>query len=285
MTIDEEAALWVARLQSPDATAQDRARFAQWQSRDPAHAAAYEELSALWGHLADAPVRAPRRRRAAVAAAVAILLAVILGPEILLRLQADAVSGIGQIVHLDLPDGSRLDLDSDTAVALDFNDRSRNVHVLRGAVFAEVVADQARPFTIHAGDLSARALGTRYGASAQDVIVTEGTVEATSPGTRRILHAGDAARLRDAGLDALPADPAATAWRKGQLVFSQRPLAEVVDELRRYRHGRIVVLNGAAEGRKVSWVFSVDDTDAALDALAQGLGLRITRLPGVTLLR
>lgn len=82
MTVDEEAALWVARIQSADATDADRAACAAWVARDPAHAAAFTELEALWGTLdpftsapagagrpwrvprcSPSPLALPRRRR------------------------------------------------------------------------------------------------------------------------------------------------------------------------------------------------------------------------------
>lgn len=286
MTIDEQAALWVARLQSSDATDADRAEFASWQDADPRHAQVYAELQSLWGNLADLPIRSPRRRRLqAASVALAVVLAVALGPDIAIRLRADTVAPVGQIVHMTLPDGSRLDLDSGAAVALDFDADQRQVRVLRGAVFADVVPDRNRPFLIRAGSLTAKAVGTQYGASKSDVTVAEGIVEVSQGGETLTLHAGEAAHLHDHRLNSGPADVDAMAWRDGQLVFSGRPLSQVLDVLGRYRHGRILLLDGAAGDRPVSGVFDLGDTDSALAALADSLGLNVTQLPGLTLLR
>ncbi|WP_158442378.1 FecR family protein [Paracoccus aminophilus] len=286
MSIDEEAALWVARLQSSDATNADRAAFAKWQDSDPRHAAAYAELRALWGNLAEIRIKSPRKRRVqATGAVLVVALALLFGPELALRLRADATAPVGQVVHMTLPDGSRLDLDSGAAVVLDFDGHKRQVQVLRGTVFAEVVPDTQRPFLIQADALTAKAVGTRYGTSETGVIVTEGTVEVSTTAETLTLHAGEAADLEDNHLSARTADADAVAWRDGQLVFSSRPLSQVLEVLARYRHGRILLLNDRAAGRPVSGVFDLTDTDAALTALADSLGLSVTRLPGLTLLR
>lgn len=286
MTVAEVAALWVARLQSSDATDAERRACTAWQAQSPANAAAYAELEALWGTLGAVPL-APRRPRAAVAGAALVVLAlgVAAGPEVAVRLRADAVAPVGEIVHMTLPDGSRLDLDSGTAVALRFDGRARRVEILRGRAFAEVTPDPSRPFTLEAGHLVARAVGTHYGASDKAVTVTEGTVEARWPEGTVTLHAGEAADLVSGRLETARADPAARAWRDGRLVVSGRPLAEVLDELSGYRRGHILLLDRAAGARPVSGVFDLADTDGALDMLAASLGLRLTRVPGLVVLR
>lgn len=81
-----------------------------------------------------------------------------------------------------------------------------------------------------------------------------------------------------------PADPAASAWRNGQFVVSRRPLGQVLDDLARYRRGRLLLLDRAAAARPVSGVFDLADTDGALEMLATSLGLRLTHLPGLVVL-
>lgn len=287
MTVDEQAALWVARLQSSDVTPSDRAACAEWCAADPAHQLAFAELRELWNRMAAIPAP-PRRPGHAARAAAALLLCAglaLAGPRLWLELRADAIAPTGQILHLTLPDGSLLDLDSGSAVALDFDHGRRNVRVLRGAVFAEVRPDPAHPFVVTAGPISARALGTRYGTSDKAVIVTQGRVETRTPQGAVVLGAGERAALGPDGLHKAPADPDVLAWRQGQMVVSGRPLAEVVQALARYHKGRVLLLNAAAAGRPVSGVFDVTDADHALDLLAANLGLRLSRLPGLVVLR
>ena len=52
MTVEEQAALWVARLQSADASAADRAACTAWCAADPAHQQAYAAFRDLWTRMA-----------------------------------------------------------------------------------------------------------------------------------------------------------------------------------------------------------------------------------------
>ncbi|KCB30966.1 fec operon regulator FecR domain protein [Bordetella hinzii L60] len=54
------------------------------------------------------------------------------------------------------------------------------------------------------------------------------------------------------------------------------PLADFLDELSRYRPG-VLRWDEALDGLRVSGVFSLRDTDAALRALADALPLRVAR--------
>lgn len=291
--IEAEAARWVARLGSADATEADRAGFAAWRAADARHAAAFAEFDQLWGELRAAPIPASRlatlrRRRAAVPALILLAgigLGALLGPEALLRLRADAIAGVGEIRHMTLPDGSELDLDSGAAVALDFDGAARRVVVLRGAVFAEARPDPARPFTLESPRIVARALGTRFGVDGDAVVVAQGTVEARGGGALVTLRGGEGARLADGHFETEAIGPAATAWREGRLVVSGQPLSEVLAELGRYRRGRVVLLDRGAGARAVSGVFDLADPDQALGVLADATGLRLTRLPGLAILR
>lgn len=285
MTVEEQAALWVARLQSADASVADRAACAAWCAADPAHQQAYAAFRDLWTRMAAIPEPPPRRVARAGAALLFCAGLALVGPRLWLELRADAIAPTGQILHLTLPDGSLLDLDSGSAVALDFGGTRREVHVLRGTVFAEVRPDPAHPFVVTAGPIRARALGTRYGTNAQGVTVTEGRVETRTPQGAVVLGAGESAALGPDGLQKAPADPDALAWRQGRLVVSGRPLAEVVGTLARYHTGRVLLLDPAAAARPVSGVFDLTDADHALDLLADSLALRVTRLPGLVVLR
>jgi transmembrane sensor len=56
-------------------------------------------------------------------------------------------------------------------------------------------------------------------------------------------------------------------WLHGQIVARDRPMADVVDELRRYYGGAIVVADGTLHGRRVTGVYNLADPVAALRAI------------------
>jgi transmembrane sensor len=71
---------------------------------------------------------------------------------------------------------------------------------------------------------------------------------------------------------------AVTAWLRGQFVFYNTPLAQVVETLNRYRRGHIVIVNEALNELAVSGIFRTDDPDAALEVMTNTLPIRQTRL-------
>lgn len=162
----EVAAGWVARLSSPDATESDREAFEVWRTSDPAHEAAYAEMDALWRKLGHIPDPRQRRRTAKGLAGIAALafLGAALAHQLgfVDRMRADLWSGVGEITHATLADGSRIDLNTDTALALHFTETGREVELLRGEAFFDVAPDPRRPFVVHGNGLSARALGIRF---------------------------------------------------------------------------------------------------------------------------
>lgn len=285
----EAAAGWVARLSSPDATDRDRDAFEAWRAADPAHDEAHAELDALWrklGHVPDPRHRRPSSKTLAgfaVALALGTALAVQLG--LIDRLRADLWSGVGDIVHATLADGSGIDLNTDTAVVLHFSETERGVALLRGEAFFDVVSDPLRPFVVRGNGLSVRAVGTRFFVRADDadspIGVIEGSVDVAASGRPVRVSAGEAVlRAKGAPLSVTGADLARTmAWREGRLRFSGERLSAVLAELDRYRHGRIVLLDAAVGERRVTGAFDPRNTDEALDAIAATMNVGITRLP------
>ena len=286
--IYEAAATWVARLSSSDATASERDRFERWRAADPAHAAAYAEMDALWRRLGHLPDPRPRRGGAKTLAGLALALllggALVSQSPLLDRLRADHWSGVGAIERATLADGSRVDLNTDTAIALRFSEGERGVELLRGEASFDVAPDAGRPFVVRGPGLSVRAIGTRFFVRADGacspVGVAEGRVAVSAAGRHAVVSAGEAVRVgADASLSVAAADvERAMAWREDRLLFSGEPLARVLAELGRYRHGRIVLLDRRLGERRVTGAFDPRNTDEALDAIAATMSVRIRRL-------
>mgnify|MGYP005993273889 FL=1 len=284
--IYEEAALWVARLSSTDATEADRKAFEAWRAADPAHAEAFAEMEAWRRTMKRAPD--PRRRglpKGLAALAAVVGLAGLLSDPLgwIDRMRADAWTDRGGIETTTLPDGSRVDLNTDTALALRFTAGERGVALLRGEAVFDVVPDAARPFVVRGNGVRARAVGTRFFVrvdGAAPVGVAEGRVDVATEAGQTQLRAGEVAvRGADDRPVARSSDVArAIAWREGTLAVSGEPLSGVLAELERYRRGRILLVDSALGSRRFSGTLDLRDTDAALDVLAAAMGLRLTRL-------
>jgi transmembrane sensor len=292
----EEASHWWVRLDSGELGDAEREAFEAWRAQSPAHRAAFAEICALWGELdalkprfvpnrAAAGSRKPARALWAVAAS--LLLALIVIP--LLATRPEYRSEIGEIRTIKLEDGSTVYLSSGSALDTDFGPARRHLELLEGEAWFEVAHDPARPFVVRAGNGTATALGTVYDVKNMDgkvqVTVIESRVEVDyrSPGASNrkiVLAAGEQtiytddsgpAEVRSSDLDTV------SAWRRGRLVFENKPLGEVVTELGRYHRGMIVITDKALRERPVNGVFRTDDPASVVAALENSLGLRSTR--------
>lgn len=71
-----------------------------------------------------------------------------------------------------------------------------------------------------------------------------------------------------------------TAWQSGLLIFRDRPLASVIDEVNRYRAGKIVVISPELKQRTVSGDFEIDRLDTFVTQVQQLFGAHATSLLG-----
>ncbi|WEK45189.1 MAG: FecR family protein [Candidatus Andeanibacterium colombiense] len=296
----EQAAAWLVALSEPhDARAAQE--FARWQEADPLHALAYEEISALREHVRphalDAfermPKLAPRpvgrmRRFALAASLVLVCTAGWANWNRISDLTADASTGVGERRQFRLADGSEVELNTDSALDLDFDGAGRSVRLRRGEAWFHVAKAGGKPFRVATSNALVTVTGTRFYVRRDNrqtrVAVEEGRVEVRplAGGPPAVLTAGKGALVEGDRVQATPsADPlVAGAWRRGQLVFFEAPLGEVVRELNRYRSAPIVVLNGSLAARDISGVFNLADREGAVRAIEERLGVRAHWLPG-----
>ncbi|GEB38437.1 iron dicitrate transporter FecR [Gluconacetobacter liquefaciens] len=296
----DEAAMWVARLSDPDATAKDRAAFTHWLDQDPLHRQAYTELAVLYDTLAPAAQAADRRagwtsralahlqpgpRWGLVASAVAAsaLLVWIDNPSFLQDMTADIRTGRQPVTAATLPDGSTVRMAAGTALKLDFSGGTRHVRLLHGEALFAVRHDAAHPFSVTTGGYAIRDVGTEFDiadrATESRVFVAQGAVDILANGTpvAPTLHAGDEAILpRHKPATVAQGTPdIALAWLSGRLVVQDTTMTDLAQQLRRYGKRRIF-LTPALRDRTVSGTFPLTDPDGALVAVAASVDAHVT---------
>ncbi|MFT4196003.1 FecR family protein, partial [Ottowia sp.] len=179
---------------------------------------------------------------------------------------------------VELPDGSRVELDVATRLAVSRHLRSRRVALEQGRALFEVQPSAWRPFTVDAGAASVRVLGTafdvrRTGEGAGDevtITVLRGRVAVTgAAGAGTVLETGGQlhAHAGQLGASATVDAADATAWRQGQLVFQRTPLAEVLAEIARYTGRPVRLADPSLAGLEVSGVYRTANTQALLALL------------------
>ncbi|EJM02094.1 MULTISPECIES: FecR family protein [unclassified Pseudomonas] len=302
---EQAAFAWLSLLHDRP-SAGDQLTFSQWLRADPAHAEAYAQAQVLW-ELSESPARTladeeavalqgyldamdrPRRPAllrwsGALAMAACLLLMVSLGtgwqPQRWIDdLGADYVSAPGEIRTVTLADQSQVTLDGDSAIAVDFSRGERHVQLRRGAGFF-TVTHTGEPFVVEAEKGQARVLGTQFEVRLQphgaQVTVLSGRVGVTADrdGEQQILTAGQQVAYGEGSAQKLHAvdSEAQLAWRQGWLTYYKSTLADVVEDLRRYYPGRIVLLNDELAARKVSGSFPSKDPQAVLSSLQGVMG-------------
>jgi len=286
--VARQAVEWYLLEQSGQATSDDLTASAQWRARDPEHARAWSKVqqvgqtaSLLPPELAVPVLRRPQRR-----VAVQVLLALMAAPAawLLVRhdLLADYRSGVGERREVSLPDGGTLVLNTDSAVDVAYSATQRRIRLHHGEIMITTAPD-ARPFLVNTPHGVIRALGTRFGVRCDDggsvVSVFEHAVEvrcAARPDAVRRLEAGQQLRFQDSGPETAMAMPAhQDSWLRGMLVAADWPLQQLVQELARYRRGRLVC-DAAVAQRPVTGTYRLDDIDAVLESLCASHGLQVT---------
>ena len=315
----EQAALaWLSLLHDQPSSG-DQATFSHWLQADPAHAEAYAQAQVIW-ELSEVPARTladedalalqgylnamNRSRRSTVrrwsgglALAASLLLMVSMGAgwqpsRWFDDLGADYVSAPGQVRSVTLADRSVITLDADSAIAVDFSRGERHVEVRRGAAFFSV-SHTGEPFVVDANQGEARVLGTQFEVRLQpmgaQVSVLSGRVGVTpGKGAEQQVLGADQQVAYSAGqaraLQAIDAQAQLT-WRQGWLNYYKAPLADVVQDLRRYYPGRIVLLNDELGTRRISGSFPSHDPQAVLASLQGLLGFEQNHLGSLIILR
>lgn len=301
-SVQAEAAAWLARLRFEERTAADEAAFRVWLGDDPAHAAAFEALSAAWdaagayrrggggggaaaAWAAASSARAPAllTRRAAIGAVTAGLVAVTAaGYFAYVRDDGTAhyVTLPGERRQVTLKDQSRVVLDSDSSLKIAFSGDMRRLMLERGRAYFDVAHDPARPFMVEAGARRVVALGTAFeidhAPGGLSVLLVEGRVAVRSSGgaTGRdvaFLRAGErlvfdrhGAARRDR-----PDMARLLVWREGQLIFDNDRLTDAVAQMKRYSSRPMIIAGTALGDRRVSGAFSTADPAA----FARSLGV------------
>ena len=305
LAIAMQAAEWLATLMSGEATPAETTAWQHWRQAHPDHERAWAHIESASGGLRQLDAQAGRQALLQGPAARPVsrrrslqLLAWIgtigltgwLGarsdyaPGFARAALADVSTGVGQRRELDLPDGSRLHLNSGSAVNIRFSGTQRLLQLVQGEIFIATAREAGlpyRPFLVETVHGHAQALGTRYSVRQAD----DHTMVAVEEGAVRLMpRHGDGSVVlpagRSAGMDARrvrstqAASPDTWAWRKGLLLADDMPLRDFLHELSRYRHG-LLGCDDAVAGLRISGVFPLDDAQAVLLALPESLPVDI----------
>jgi transmembrane sensor len=245
----------------------------------------------------EARASARRRQRRALASAVCAIILLGTGTVVWRRAAPQSVAAPTASVtaprYERLPDGSRVELKSDTAFSIDFSGQLRRIVLTRGTAHFEVAKNPARPFVVTTRGVAVRAVGTAFSVelagSAVEVLVTEGRVAvetagvpAAPPLTTVEAGAGVVLNLAVPAAPTISKVPSAAmeeklAWRVRHLEFSGTPLAEAVAMLNQHNRVQFILGDPSLAGVKLSGVIRADRIAGVIRLLEEDCGIRADR--------
>jgi transmembrane sensor len=276
-TMQREAQAWVVRLGSQQATEDDALAFRRWCAQSRAHADAFVRAREVWQAMAPAALRV---RQQAVSPPLGLWASVT-------EWGADYRTATGEQREVAMADGAVLQMNTQTRVNLQRRgEGGESIELLAGEAEVVTEASAVARVTVAAAGGTVSAVRARFNIRNLDgeVCVTclAGQVEVARGAQQVRLDEGRQLRYGAAGLGAVAAVDTGpvSAWRRRQLVFNQVPLSEVVAEVNRYRHGRLVLTSEALGRSKVQASFSIDRLDDVAMLVRDVYGAQLTQLPG-----
>jgi transmembrane sensor len=281
-------------LHSSDKSPQTDTAFRAWLAESEANQQAFERATEIWDML---PSVAGNCRRGtaphaqnvrwqpwAMAASIAALATA--GSGWWLTRPPVYETHVGEQQVVMLADDTRVALNTNSELHVDYSKAERRVVLDHGEALFEVSHDASRPFLVVSGQQIIRAIGTKFVVRHENgetrVTLLEGRVQVLGPAAIReaplaVLKPGQRVTVTaDAGasLDTPPLD-AATAWRRGEIVFDNSTLIDAAEELNRYSDTHLVIADPKIASLKVSGVFSTKDVPEVAKAFASLYGLKV----------
>jgi len=293
-TIVEQASEWLMLHWGGEMNAEQRQAFTAWQHAHPEHRRAWQRLQQLQETFGAVPAGCARavlrdspdpQRRAALKMLGLLLVAG--GSGYLLQSQvswrsafAEHRTATGEIRHMTLSDGTRLALNSNSAIDVRFTPQERRIRLLSGEILLTSGHDPVRPLIVETPSGDVQALGTRFSVREMDdgarVELYEGQLLINPRhGASVHMNAGDSLWFSASGAGQRQlANPDDSSWSQGRLVAERQPLGRFLAELARYRPGWIRC-DEAVSQLLLTGVFPLDNTDSVLAALERTLPVQV----------
>ncbi|MDP7592660.1 MAG: FecR domain-containing protein [Litorilituus sp.] len=322
----EQASDWIAKLDR-GLSKDEKSALQLWLAKAPEHTSVLLEVAQLWDKMDDLsrlsdlfPQTVIEKKKTAswittIAASVVIALSIgfyqagynILpfGPDArspIIAMQKSFQTGIGESNTINLPDSSKMVLNTNSFVQVKYTDEARIIDLQRGEIHIDVAHDSSRPLSVIAGGKVIQAVGTAFNVEVRnemvELIVTDGKVlvaqkESKSkfddieamvkklPKSSMAISKGEKVDLDLTGLtqekvtkvDALDI-AASLSWRQGNLIFRGESLAEAMAEISRYTDIEFELSDDQQlRGVQVAGMFKTGDVAGLLDVLTRNFNI------------
>lgn len=311
-TLLKQACAWRVRFNSGKVTPEQAMAFKEWCRQSPEHARAWQASAQAWqwisvgleneqalqgaydGHdQLVATQRSVRRQRRRFLVGGALSTGVLAGLAWYSPLdlwpagddyRADFFTRAGEQKHVQLEQGVSLELNTRTRISRIRHAENQSIEFLAGeaeilslgsTLLVEVAQGQGQIRLDHA------AMNLRIDRQQVSVTCLQGNIELQLAerhhlyqGQQLVYEKQQVLRRQPVALDEV------RAWRTGVLNFVDCSLGQVIEEINRYRAGRVILRNAELAQRRVQLVVWLDDTEQAIAMISELYGADRLDLPG-----
>jgi transmembrane sensor len=300
----EAAIAWQLLLDDEDTSPTQRAQFERWHAADAEHARAWAQLCLLDQRFTGTSrparqallqsregLRGHVRKLGGLTGLLLVGALSLMFGQRLLPLDywlAEQRTGTGEQRMLQLSDGTRVNLNTHSAIDVRYDADQRVIILREGEILVETGHrdNDPRPLLVKTRDGQLRAIGTRFlvrrkaNGTLVSVLASAVAIRSRDEAEEHVLHEGQQALFhadRFGTITALPSN--ADTWARGMLVVDNARLADLLGELGRYRKGYLAASPEVADLR-ITGSFPLDNTDLALQALLPTLPVQINQHRG-----
>jgi transmembrane sensor len=311
--LKRQAIDWLVRLSSGEVTEADAEALRSWCSESAAHAEAFAEANMLWDVLGPAARNAAARARprdersarlqfsmrrraflggAAAAATAAAAGCLIVWPPLGLwpsasELMAEHRTATGERRQLAMTGGAAVEMNTQTSLniarAAGGADR---IELIAGEAVVTTGATISEPVMVIAADgrttASNAKFDVRFDGARVCVSCLDGSVDVEHGGAVTALQQKQQVTYGRYGFgQVVSVDPAVlTSWRMGVLIFRRELLSRAVEEINRYRPGRIILVDASLGRKRIDASFRLDRIDDIVAQIERVFEARVRVLPG-----
>ena len=292
----DQAIDWLVKLRFDSPCPRTEQQFQHWLASHPHNPLAWQRVSHLGDELAGLPKALSRRtldgsqrqrisRRDHLKLLAVLAVGGSLGwaarePLGIPQMLADSSTATGERRQLQGSDGSRIQLNTASAIDLSYSAEQRRLQLVRGEVSLDSNPNDNRPFRIdtRVGQLATldsylllreNDLGLLLAVRRGDV-----TLFPSSASPRRVLPGETLQVWPNGSFQAVTLHSDPWGWTDGVLSVQQMPLGEFIAEVARYRPGLLRCAPEVAE-LKVSGTYQLADTGQILQLLTRSLPVRV----------
>jgi transmembrane sensor len=316
-TIDDEASIWLVRLDDGNLSAQSRKELKAWLSADKRHQVALKAMADIWNDMDEVLLMLndedslkdvsfwPVLKPVMLAASISFLTLFFWLAMPLNIVKNSYVTLVGQQMDTTFEDGSIIHLNTNSHIETEFSNEKRIIKLIKGEALFEVAHDPNRPFIVYAGDRLVQAIGTKFVVHLESenihVTVTDGKVKMS-----KVEHNTTLSDIKELNSATIQKDdifiakgekviasgnvvPQIThikpenierelSWLNGKLNFDNERLFDVIKEINRYDDIEIVLKDPSLHNIRISGRFDLGDSEALIEAIELSFNIKSQQL-------